>query len=133
MNTASLELCKELYGLSLWQPVDELPHGAICDARFWVQRAHSLPEVKHQLASSFNSWDIIVPAYDIGYMLSKLPELRDGYEWQLSPATYEDYKFSVGYPHHTEAEKLFGYGDTSEDATCKLIIELFKQGILTRS
>lgn len=134
MQVASLELCKELYGLSLWQPVDDLPNDAATDARFWLERTHSQPVVKHQLEAGFNSWQIIVPAYDLGYLLRKLPpELSDEdnrvfLSMNISMMQNWCARYADAAGNRMNIEKF--YAPTPENAACKLAIELFKQGVL---
>lgn len=72
--------------------------------------------------------DQIVPAYDLGYLLRKLPsgcyvmqqsdeEIYEGQRQQWGALGWRDY----GY-----------FADTPEDAAAKLAIELFKQNVLTK-
>ena len=69
-----------------------------------------------------------IPAYDLGYLMRMLPagcyvaqqsdeEANDPQKPQWAALGYRD-------------KGLFA--DTPEDAACKLAIELFKQGILTK-
>ena len=109
MNVASFELCQELYELSGWLTG--------IDGNCFV----SLPgerkgfEVR-PLTDTGNDHIQICPAYDLGYLLRRLPvgnvlTSLEG-EWIASSS-----------PKITTAA-------TPEDAAAKLAIELFKQGIL---
>lgn len=102
MNVASLSLCKELYELSGWDSLEYHPNAV--------------------------GTPITCPAYDLGYLLRKLP--RGCYIAQ----TRKGWTASSG-----NAREIFGKqspitlnADTPEDAACKLVIELFKQGILKK-
>lgn len=79
------------------------------------------------------------PAYDLGYLLRKLPHSNHGHNLELVPrydATWY-VGFSVGLTDLTvnnEPEYLmWAEADTPEDAAAKLAIELFKQNVLVKS
>lgn len=96
IDSASPELCKTLYELSGWEPSPGVTKGD-------------------------NHW----PAYNLGYLLRKLPE-------QVELKSYFDGSWDC---RHIDTDEAWGVngrmnGDTPEDATAKLAIELFKQGIL---
>lgn len=103
MNTASAKLSNELFELSGWK--SEL----ITDKRLLDKSKYS-----------------IVPSYDLGYLLRKLP-LKHGNE-TLSLVHDDD---PNRQPWECGFSDLFVNADTPEDAACKLAIELFKQGVLT--
>ena len=105
MNVASLSLCKALYEVNGW------------DDTYFVWR-EDLPE-----AVSRVDWDEYdYPAYDLGYLLRKLPvgihirRKMDVYQAWLLPKAGEMSYFAIA----------------PEDAACRLAVELFKQNILTR-
>jgi len=121
MNVASLELCKELYELSGW---DDL------DLSFQPERGNC-------------------PRYDLGYLLRKLPnstdidaeEFEEAFDcsapesfflaWEMDTLQHEwRVQFQI---EDSVLENTMFEADTPEDALCLLIIELFKQGILTPS
>jgi hypothetical protein len=111
MHTASLELCKELYELSGWLTgIDGNCYVSLTGERrgFEVRPVTDTGNARIQ----------ICPAYDLGYLLRKLPAgnvltaLED--EWIASSS-----------PKVTTAPN-------PEDAAAKLAIELFKEGILKR-
>lgn len=120
INTASLELCKELYELSEWRNTE----------LYWYQ------DWLMQTRDHQNSWQIghlgqadetTFPAYDLGYLLRKLPSFffpykgKSGNRWYIGEL--------IGSPTVPIAQ-IFDEteSDTPEDAACKLVIALFKQG-----
>lgn len=120
MNVASSELCRTLQELSGW--------GGTHFAWYWQQSE----------AGGFDTSDLAVschkriagckssePAYDLGYLLLKLPNYQDGY---LTIYVQPTGDWEAQYGH----SKLNCCADTPEDAACKLVIELFKQNILKR-
>ncbi|SRR5260221_12038833 len=110
MDTASLELCKELYELSHWTLTE----------KHWYQGK-----------PIYNSpWGWQCSAYDLGFLLRKLPRMGAvsvtsiiGAQWE---AVYYGNRGDLCYEKRCQA-------DTPEDAACKLVIELFQQGILVPS
>lgn len=142
MNVASLELCKELYELSGWaNPDASVPLEKA--STYWT----SWVWCKESQASD---WDIyiageehsihgfshLLPAYDLGYVIRKLPPLIGKARFPV--ICYPINMWVAGYTSdidswhtlkqfdHTEA------ANTPEDAACKLAIELLKQGILKK-
>jgi hypothetical protein len=113
VEVANLELCKELYELSNWGD---------CELRHDIRGSEPMVLHGHIAAPG------CTPAYGLGYLLRKLPPERLGgrlcVEWQ-----YEDTWKAMYYAVGLEGE----LADTPENALCKLAIELFKQGVLTRS
>jgi hypothetical protein len=111
MNVANFELCQELYDLSGWL--------AGIDGYCYVSRPGETRgfEVR-PLTDTENDRIRICPAYDLAYLLRRLPvgnvltSLED--EWIASSS-----------PKVMTAA-------TPEDAAAKLAIELFRQGILPR-
>lgn len=107
MNVANLELCKELYKLSDWTDTPDR----------WDAK---------------KSWPIALPKYDLGYLLRKLPEIRLE-TWHNGHVVVKHYTTN-GVPEKLErlGRVVKAEADIAEDATCKLAIDLFKQGILER-
>lgn len=102
MNVASLELCKELYELSGW--------GA--ELNDWRSNSGTV------ISGAY-------PAYDLGYLLRKLP---NDHMINFSRPPVKLYQSGHSW---TAEYGGFKSGDTApEDAVCKLAIELFKQGVL---
>ena len=115
MKTASLELCEKLYELSGWKDT----------VMEWGEHGLQFVEGINNTANGF------IPAYDLGYLLRKLPAMHPDTKAPLVLAQFPytkqwgcDYAFNIGFDNAKIA-------DTPEDAACKLAIELFKQGILT--
>lgn len=128
MNVASLELCRELYGLSGW-----------ADASFYYYRddKSGVAGIKQWHVQVDPTKEFVNHAYDLGYLLRKLAEVESvGIQfnhpdhrtalmpdrWMGKYVAYTVWMPQGGYP----------VADTPEDAACKLAIELFKQGILTK-
>jgi hypothetical protein len=111
MNFANSELCQELYDLSGWLTgIDGYCYTSPTGERRGFE-VSTLKDIENDRA-------LVCPAYDLGYLIRRLPpgnvltSLED--EWIASSS-----------PKVTTAA-------TPEDATAKLAIELFKQGILPR-
>jgi hypothetical protein len=138
-NTASLDLCKELYELSGWDDTQNVCSyaGEVVD--------------KSGAIEYLGAREIACPAYDLGYLLRKLPETLPNvehnfsYRLKLSPlgpgwcASYSNHRWADahksafsrrGYDSESIAAAYTFYKDTPEDAAAKLAIELFKQGVL---
>ncbi len=129
MHAASLELCKELYEVSNWRGLDYI----------WCPEFHS------------GSWNVIYnpspsligtyPAYDLGYLLRKLPAIirpNDTlYTFYISKLNNDT--FMADYWRVQDGFNVPYYGNINigatepENSACKLLIELFKQGILNRA
>ncbi len=124
MNVANLELCKELYEVSGWSGSEFYFNGA-------GQRFYLKPIRRQEPLATYET-----PAYDLGYLLRKVPHREPGNErfiLTLSPEwsiRYEQLTIE-GYVDFGEVHFLHE-ADTPEDAACKLAIELFNQGVLTK-
>lgn len=132
MNVASVGLCKELYELSGW----------IDQSHWWVNR---------------NGWEVWdneslnfpkAPAYDLGYLLRKLPEVGNLGLPYVGQATNGSKIYIASFINWWAIWEYDGRGSandwhsrlidsglhftaiTPEDAAAKLASELFKQGIL---
>lgn len=110
MHVASLDLCKELYDLRGWGGADDLK------PRDRYRTNGTLQIGPYQGYVRGGS----VPAYDLGYLLRKFAG-KGGIEIRYG----EKDCLAVSQGQITVA-------DTPEDATCRLAIELFKQGLLKR-
>jgi hypothetical protein len=113
MNVASLELCRELYKMSRWEPQDCAVYALLGDSRIFQFIRNPEPNLI--------SMDYYIPAYDLGYLLRKFVgnggvEIRYGDKGCIATS----HMVSTG-------------SNTPEDATARLAIELFRQGILKRS
>jgi hypothetical protein len=126
MNTANLELCKELWKLSGWETDDWYD---LDDSGRPFEHLATLEDI--DLQDTGNEY---IPAYDLGYLLRKLPKFV---EYLAEPVKYrpllkiEDETYTIGYSF--AGWKVFAEADTPEDAVCNLTIELFKQGILEKT
>jgi hypothetical protein len=117
MNVASLELCKELYEQSGWNDTEyDYCRNKGDEWDVWDQTA--------QGEYSYPGFERSVAAYDLGYLLRKLPDWLD---WHLSPNPEVGYWMSS---NNVEDNVPRVDAATPEDAAAKLAIELFKQGIL---
>lgn len=142
MTVASLELCKELYELSGW----EFTGGGLYIPLSWWRdrgRPHESPVERYKLSAR----QVIAPAYSLGYLLRELPKPEDfdaDQTYKLLDCGVPDYLF-LGYLgralnswvcqyqiDESPIDGLASEADTPEDAACKLAIELFKQGVLTK-
>lgn len=126
MNIASLAPCKRLYELSEWEP----------EHREWWGLLNGgykagISEVRQ--SGRFNSEEIICPAYDLGFLLRKLPKSHrppDGYVDLFSLYLIDDdpavvLVWAAGYGSQLAVE-----ADTPENAACELAIKLIEQGII---
>lgn len=125
MNVASLELCKELYGLSGWRERVGLQY---FPDKFYAThlRLDLEEEVIPTMDESYEA-DFICPAYDLGYLLRKLPRTYKGVGLCVWAAGSSRWRAEYDNSHRVHFD-----ADTPEDAAAKLATELFKQGILKR-
>lgn len=111
MNVASKGLCKDLHELSGWTRTHTVWHYDTIVSPF----ACGYEDI--------NAAIHFTPAYDLGYLLRKLP------------GTTQTFKMPSGkyrcWLNISSTTTTFEH-DTPEDAAAKLAIELFKQGILER-
>lgn len=139
MNVASLELCKELYGLSGWKT-----------DYYWVPSSVNVsPDVNNpsyevrawEEITSHMNWDralqisLSVPAYDLGYLLRNLPKSieRGGRHYALHlQHDLSRTLWRITYGGNGKLRQNMSTGRAPEDAAAKLAIELFKQGRLKR-
>lgn len=140
MNVASLDLCKELYELSGWDGA------AFRHCQF--RNVSSPEDQRHMVYSTVESTDdaqdmeeriFIVdyrnwPAYDLGYLLRRLPGYAVLKHVDAEHALDEDTFWKAVYQSHLRGQWVEAEGsDTPEDAAAKLTIELFKRGVLERA
>lgn len=135
MHVAELSLCKELYELSGWGDTSEFYVNGM------LQHGIDTAFEDHAIKTNYPGYS---PAYDLGYLLRKLPS-----NYMLMWHDFEDFKLEDGevikQGRAYVMSKLDGdmyeidedfwnadQSDTPEDAAAKLAIELFKQKILTR-
>lgn len=122
MNVASHSLCKELYELSGWYFGGHTWHHSDFND-LWT-----LAPAPDKVGKTYK---VVCPAYDLGYLLRKLPESVDSiYGLLLYPTSGG--QWFAGYYEPDGLEQYEVHADTPEDAACKLAIELFKQGVLKK-
>jgi hypothetical protein len=121
VNVASLELCSELYELSGWGSQE-----------FWWTEVADYPFDRNKwIAHNQGNIPRKYPAYDLGYLLRKLPAMIDG---DCVTLTHAD-KWGASYEGLRGGALMSRFiqsADTPEDTAAKLAIELFKQGVLTK-
>src|SRR6218665_3795759 len=123
MNVASLELSKELYELSGWDDtylrwVPGLDHAVNPDEA-----------VRNRYVEDpdFPS----TPAYDLGYLLRKLPDFTQIAKTNLYVAELDGPAIRY-YAAAPEEDVDTDYYDNPEDAAAVLAIKLLGRGVLTR-
>ena len=127
MNVASKQLSQELYELSGWNCV-----------RDWYFAYHKAAgEVEYDLklnADESKAGRDDFPAYDVGYLLRKLPGYSHVSHIDEEHSRDGDTFYKASYQSHIRGQMIDGRGQESpEDAVAWLCIELFKQGILKPS
>lgn len=126
MNVAAPNLCKELHELSGWADClyvfDKDEHEIIVTAGATALTVESLG---------------YIPAYDLGYLLRKLPSgsgivKNSSYPTQTYTARRPT---MLGIPENPDPLKgRIGWdADTPENALCMMTIELFKQKVLKKN
>lgn len=124
MSTASLEICKELYqvGNGAWDETEKVWCPYSIDGGLTEQW-----QLETRVGQPYD-W----PAYDLGYLLRKLPDgasiqrVGDRYNASLSYNKVDTYGHQTSHTDGTGA-------DTPEDAAAAFAIDLFKQGAFTRA
>lgn len=136
MNVASKDLCEELYELSGWDNTEygygrKHNHSAQLAINMWGEWTLQPVHIK---TSAFDEY---LPAHNLGYLLRKLPyKVKDECQFDqfgvhLKQTGGGGWTIYYGEPGK-DSEMYFNGADTPEDAACKLAIELWKQGILTK-
>jgi hypothetical protein len=134
VNTASLELCKELYRLSGWGR-------GMGDRTAWEYTQYEEGSNWRVTPWGYGVCYASHVAYDLGYLLWKLPKSVTEFWGRAYPASpclmYSGTQWVMFYQSEMTGEhntdELFGqFADTPEDAACKLAIELFKQDVLKK-
>lgn len=129
INVASFELCRELYKLSGWDE-SHLKYTNFYYAGKNGKKRLDRWKLKHSRTET--DGELIIPAYDLGFLLRKLPKFVDRAEFWMTndvlawTAGYATDKYANGNFHFTRSETA----DTPEDAATKLAIQLFKEGVL---
>ena len=117
MNVARKDLCQTLHELSGWDDTDH----------HWSKDIDGRDTVITTGASG-----TIIPAYDLGYLLRKLPAgTRISKEHDASPEHPNETPAHYRACYDTSEHLHFWLGaSTPEDAACLLAIELLKSGIM---
>jgi hypothetical protein len=130
IGIASFELCKELSEISAWSNTE----------KYWYQ--DWLLQNSWKVGYLGQADEKTYPAYDLGYLLRKLPKnitefwgngypaspclMFSGLEWVIF------YQSTMTGEHNTD--ELFNqFAETPEEAACLLALELFKQGVLKKA
>lgn len=129
MNVADLELCKELFKMSGW---------GMTDFYYDAENELTTQEIALSMHPTKNC-----PAYDLGYLLRKLPRhlviKKQTYHLLVMNGNDQDDNWIADYVttgrlcwlHEGDKAKLTE-AKTMENATAKLAIELFKQKVLKK-
>lgn len=134
MNVASLELCKELYELSGWETKKD-------DTNLY----HIQQEGEHSVSPvvfdnccwrEYEGNEIVCPAYDLGYLLRKLPMLipavpddGDPYLFQMTEGAKSG-TWQIDYRDVDDGQFTAAVADTPEDAACALLIKLIEEKVI---
>lgn len=115
VNVASLKLCKELYERTRWFDTSYK-----YDENNKVVGWKPFTSVKH------------TPAYDLGYLLRKLPLNINGSFFELDHYGTDNGYWVAHYCKHDLNTNVYiyefgNYGDIPEDAVAKLAVVIFKQ------
>jgi hypothetical protein len=130
MQVASLELCQELYEVS-----------------GWVNDAHWIEQGPNEFLASRDNYPTVAvhddamgeypyfkkklsPAYDLGYLLRKLPKFIGNDRVTIQPVV--DDRWDASYDEIDGSSTHDCFADTPEDAAAKLAIQLFNQHILRK-
>jgi hypothetical protein len=121
MKTASFDLCLELYARSGWE-LDG--HGLYIDKAWWRLDAGARPSSHVQDRYKLLQEQVVAPAYDLGYLLRKLP---DGVE-----LLKRDGRYIAGDPPQWRERGISQSFVCPEDALANLAADLFRRNLLTR-
>lgn len=134
MNVAGKELCQELYELSEWGKTQFPYHiGDGLQKYFQYADKSNTPYIADGTDYSIKDYEkegTHIPAYDLGYLLRKLD-----YKWVKLEHSFEVDEPTNRWTCSFLSDDIYGFvedADTPEDAACKLAIELFKQGVLSK-
>lgn len=134
-HVASKELCKELYEQSGWDEVFLSHH--LSDLARIGPLSRDVRDAPRRTGDGV--W--LSPAYDLGYLLRKLPDFLQRYG-RLTIQPHPNYTkqtkvqavpdFSILWYAEYGSQELRCSADTPEDAAAMLAIHLFKRGVLVR-
>lgn len=117
IHVACLDLCRELYELSKWENIYHR----------WSKNIYGKDVVIDTSAAGST-----VPAYDLGYLLRKLPQ--NSWIGYTDTSGHRGYALAYTFAWNEKGDYISKIAecraDTPEDAACLLAIELFQRGIL---
>lgn len=127
MNVASLDLCEQLFELSGWK-------SELTWAKTKKENIILVNSYDNNLGHQFYRYSY---AYDLGYLLRKLPTKINGdvTHWLVITPINDRGAWAADYEYDTydDVDCLYNIvADTPEDAAALLAIELFEQKILTK-
>jgi hypothetical protein len=117
MNTASLELCRELYEITGWEADDWYDHGNMAELC-------TLEDVE----AGDNPKSEYTPAYDLGYLIRKLD-----HKWFRLEHSFEINEPINRWSAWYLTDDVGGYveeGESPEDAVAMLCIQLIRKGVM---
>lgn len=126
MNVASLELCQNLYELSGWT----LRRPEYDIEKAWRPTPLASGD-NYRLINIGPNTTKDIPAYDLGYLLRKLPAIRLEI-WHNGHVVMKWFPDGVASKLDKFKRGITVEADTPEDAAVKLVMQLFKQKILKR-
>ena len=142
MNVVTIDLSAQLYELSGWEDTTFVHRETYSiyrtpEFRFAVIRRTGLtkPFLKDWDMNDVEEYKQYVPAYDLGYLLRKLPHYVENgiYAGYLSlDCGTEAWRIAYADVSHAFVVGSGEWTDTPEDATAKLAISLFEQGVLKK-
>ena len=135
MNVVKLELSKKLYELSEWSDTSNtwMKHSLSDKAK-----CYAIPTAETGIQVLNGELEYKYPAYDLGYLLRKLPKEYRTHRSGKKTITSREIQLEqwgnqwmIGLGDG-DKEYLEAKADTPEDALCLLAITLFESGILTK-
>lgn len=134
---AAVEYCQELFKLSGWDDTEYVwaigePDGDSVPTEYSVYLDdHGDHRSIRQSVARGKYWDDAISAYDLGYLLRKLPDSH----LELTKRGYDEYWDIIWYHRGKDGkndveQNITCTESTPEDATAKLCIALWKAGLL---
>ena len=138
---ASKELCEKLYKLTNWLPSEYLIGGwrwcLMRDGSWELLRLHDTEGIlgDSEYAEFIKkAWFDGLPAYDLGYLIRKLPafiqESRGQYPLRMSRTKADNYFYRFQYQAPTYGPRHSCIDAEPENAAIKLCIALVEQGVI---
>lgn len=137
MNVASLELCKKLYELVGWEDTlyyvyERTDPKSLVEPHLIGNSKMGITVRNASTGFDEDEYDILIPAYDLGYLLRKLPATIDS-DCLVVETLDGDWYFHYLSDEYISDGRIYASAGTPENAAAHLAIELFRQGVLTRS